>query len=100
MTKKQIINLLLALKREQINDIYVVYHNPKSGILCLDTYSLSFEYARFKLTLYRLRKDIKYVSVDYVVGLKNFSAVYFDDSFPVCMSLYTYLTKLKKNKTL
>lgn len=99
MTKKQIINLLLALKREQINDIYVVYHNPKSGIFCLDTYSLSFEYARFKLTLYRLRRDIKYVSVDYIVGSKCLSAVYFDDSFPVCMSLYSYLTA-KKNKKL
>lgn len=96
MTKKQIINLLLALKREQINDIYVVYHNPKIGVLCLDSFSLSFEYARFKLTLYRLRKDIKYVSVDYFVGSECLSAVYFDDSFPVCMSLYSYLTK--KNK--
>lgn len=91
--KKQIINLLLALKREQINDIYVVYHNPKKGLLCLDTNSFAFEYARFKLTLYRLRKDIKYVFVDYNVGPKCLSAVYFDDKFPICMSLYSYLTK-------
>lgn len=93
MTKKRIINLLLTLRREQIDDIYIVYHNPKSGLLCLDTYSVMFEYARFKLSLYRLRKDIKYVSVDYVVGLDRLSAVYFDDKFPVCMSLYSYLTK-------
>lgn len=95
MTKKQIINLLQTLRREQINDIYIVYHNPKRGFLCLDTCSIMFEYARFKLSLYRLRKDIKYISVDYVSGLDHLSAVYVDDSFPVCMSLYSYLT-LKK----
>ena len=92
MTKNEIINLLQTLRREQIYDIYIVYHNPKRGLLCLDTYSIMFEYARFKLSLYRLRKDIKYISVDYVVGLDHFSAVYVDDSFPVCMSLYSYLT--------
>lgn len=97
MTKKQIINLLQTLRREQIEDIYIVYHNPKRGLLCLDTYSIMFEYARFKLSLYRLRKDIKYISVDYVVGLDHLSAVYFDDSFPVCMSLYSYL-KCKNKK--
>lgn len=92
MTKKQIVNLLQTLRREQIDDIYIVYHNPKKGLLCLDTYSVMFEYARFKLSLYRLRKDIKYISVDYVVGLDHLSACYVDDSFPVCMSLYSYLT--------
>lgn len=92
MTKKQIINLLQTLHREQIDNIYVVYHNPKKGLLCLDTYSVMLEYARFKLSLYRLRKDIKYICVDYVVGLDHLSAVYFDDVFPVCMSLYSYLT--------
>lgn len=91
MTKKQIVNLLQTLRREQIDDIYIVYHNPKSGLLCLDSCSIMFEYARFKLSLYRLRKDIKYISVDYVVGPDHLSAVYFDDSFPVCMSLYSYL---------
>ena len=96
MTKKQIINLLQTLRREQIDDIYVVYHNPKSGILCMDTHSVMFEYARFKLTLYRLRKDIKYVSVDYVVGLDRLTAVYFDNPFPVFMSLHSYLTTQKK----
>lgn len=97
MTKKQIINLLQTLRREQIDDIYIVYHNPKRGLLCLDTYSIMFEYARFKLSLYRLRKDIKYISVDYVVGLDYLSAVYIDDSFSVCMSLYSYL-KCKNKK--
>ena len=92
MTKNEIIRLLQTLRREQIDDIYIVYHNPKRGLLCLDTYSIMFEYARFKLSLYRLRKDIKYISVDYVVGLDHLSAVYVDGSFPVCMSLYSYLT--------
>lgn len=92
MTKKQIVNLLQTLRREQIDDIYIVYHNPKRGLLCLDIYSIMFEYARFKLSLYRLRKDIKYISVDYVVGLDHLSAVYVDDSFPVFMSLHSYLT--------
>lgn len=92
MTKKQIINLLQTLRREQIDDIYIVYYNSKKGLLCLDTYSVMFEYARFKLSLYRLRKDIKYISVDYVVGFKNLSAAYVDDTFPVCMSLHSYLT--------
>ena len=96
MTKNEIINLLRTLRREQIDDIYIVYHNSKSGILCLDTCSVMFEYARFKLTLYRLRKEIKYLSVDYVVGLDHLSAVYFDDSFPVCMSLHSYLINKKK----
>lgn len=91
MTKKQIVNLLQTLRREQIDDIYIVYHNPKRGLLCLDTYSIMFEYARFKLSLYRLRKDIKYISVDYVAGLDHLSAVYVDDSFPVSLSLYSYL---------
>lgn len=93
MTKKQIINLLQTLRREQIDDIYIVYHNPKRGFLCLDSFSVMLEYARFKLTLYRLRKDIKYISVDYMVGLDRLSAVYFDDTFPVCMSLHSYLIK-------
>lgn len=92
MTKKQIINLLQTLRREQIDDIYIVYHNSKKGLLCLDTYSVMFEYARFKSSLYRLRKDIKYISVDYVVGLDHLSADYVDDTFPVCMSLHSYLS--------
>lgn len=96
MTKKQIINLLQTLRREQIDDIYIVYHNPKRGLLCLDTCSIMFEYARFKLSLYRLRKDIKYISVDYVSGLDRLSAVYVDDSFPVSLSLCSYLKR--KNK--
>lgn len=94
MTKNEIVKLLQTLRREQIDVIYIVYHNPKRGLLCLDTYSIMFEYARFKLSLYRLRKDIKYISVDYVVGLDHLSAVYVDDSFPVSLSLYSYL-KLK-----
>ena len=98
MTKNEIINLLQTLRREEIDNIYIVYHNPKRGLLCLDTYSIMLEYARFKLSLYRLRKDIKHISVDYVVGLDHLSAVYFDDSFPVCMSLYSYLRC--KNKKL
>lgn len=92
MTKKQIINLLQTLRREQIDDIYIVYHNPKMGLLCLDTYSVMFEYSRFILSLYRLRKDIKNISVAYVVGLDHLTADYVDDSFPVCMSLHSYLT--------
>lgn len=92
MTKKQIINLLQILRREQIDNIYIVYHNPKKGLLCLDTYSIMLEYARFKLTLYRLRKDIKYISIDYVSGLDHLSAVYIDEKFPVFMSLHSYLT--------
>lgn len=97
MTKKQIINLLQTLRREQIDDIYIVYHNPKIGLLCLDTYSFMLEYARFKLSLYRLRKDIKYISVGYVDGLDHLSAVYVDEAFPVCMSLCSYL-KCKNKK--
>ena len=93
MTKNEIIKLLQTLRREQIDDIYIVYHNSKKGLLCMDAYSIMLEYARFKLTLYRLRKDIKYVSVDYVVGLDRLSAVYFDKKFPVCLSLHSYLTK-------
>lgn len=96
MTKKQIVNLLQTLRREQIDDIYIVYHNPKRGLLCLDTSSIMIQYARFKLSLYRLRKDIKYISVDYVAGLDLLSAVYVDDSFPVSLTLYSYLKR--KNK--
>lgn len=94
MTKNEIIRLLQTLRREQIEDIYIVYHNSKKGLLCLDNYSVMVEYARFKLSLYRLRKDIKYISVDYVIGFDHFSSVYSDDKFPVSLSLYSYL----KNK--
>ena len=87
MAKNEIIKLLQNLKRDQIDWIYVVYHNPKKGLLCLDTDSIMFEYSRFKLSLYRLRKDIKFVCVDYHYGAEILSAVYFDDNFPVCMSL-------------
>lgn len=94
MTKNEIIKLLQSLKHKQIEFIYVVYHNPKIGLLCMDTDSVIVEYARFKMSLYRLRKDIKFVCVDYRIGIDMLSVVYSDDKFPVSLSLYSYL-KLK-----
>lgn len=95
MTKKQIIRFLQSLRREQIDNIYVVYHNPQRGLLCLDTVSINLEYACFKLSLYRLRKDIKYVCVDYHIGDDFQTAIYVDLNFPICMSLFSYLSVKK-----
>jgi hypothetical protein len=97
MTKNEIICLLRNLRPAQIKDIAIVYHNPNRGFLFMDLGSVLNEFARFQFTLYRNRRDIKYVSVTYTdddgISLSN---IYFDEKFPVSLSLYSYLKR--KNK--
>lgn len=98
MTKSEIICLLRNLRPAQIKDIVIVYHNPSVGLLFMDFSQILVEYARFKLSLYRLRRDIKYVSVVCSDEDGNvYSNIYFDEKFPVSMSLYSYL-KCKNKK--
>lgn len=99
MTKNGIICLLRNLLPCQIKDIVVVYHNPTKGFLFMDLGSVLNEFALFKLTLYRFRRDIKYISVTYSDDFTDnivVSNIYFDEKFPVFLSLYSYLKR--KNK--
>lgn len=95
MTKSEIICLLRGLRSRQIKDIAIVYHNYSRGFLFMNLESVLNDYPRFKFTLYRLRSDIKYVSVtyfdnDYDDGI-YYTDFYFDEKFPVFFSLYSYL---------
>lgn len=99
MTKNEIICLLRTLRPCQIQDIAIVYHNPNRGFLFMDLGSVLNEFARFQFTLYRHRRDIKYVSVTYTDAFDDgvsVSNIYFDEKFPVSLSLYSYLNR--KNK--
>lgn len=99
MTKNEIICLLRNLRPCQIQDIAIVYHNPNRGFLFMDLGSVLNEFARFQFTLYRHRRDIKYVSVTYTDVFDDgisVSNIYFDEKFPVSLSLYSYLNR--KNK--
>lgn len=99
MTKNEIICLLRNLLPCQIKDIFIIYHNPTKGFLFMDLGSVLNEFALFKLTLYRFRRDIKYVSVTYSDDFTDnivVSNIYFDEKFPVSLSLYSYLKR--KNK--
>lgn len=99
MTKNEIICLLRNLLPCQIKDIVVIYHNPTKGFLFMDLGSILNEFAIFKLTLYRFRRDIKYISVTYSDDFTDnivVSNIYFDEKFPVSLSLYSYLKR--KNK--
>ena len=96
MTRSEIICLLRNLRPCQLQDIVIVYHNPNRGFLFMDLGSVLSDFALFKLTLYRFRRDIKYVSVTYCdefddgISLSN---IYFDEKFPVSLSLYSYLKR-------
>lgn len=99
MTKNEIICLLRNLLPCQIKDIVVIYHNPTKGFLFMDLGSILNDFALFKLTLYRFRRDIKYVSVTYSDDFTDnivATNIYFDEKFPVSLSLYSYLKR--KNK--
>lgn len=99
MNKNEIICLLRNLRPCQIKDIVVIYHNPTKGFLFMDLGSILNEFALFKLTLYRFRRDIKYISVTYSDDFTDnivVSNIYFDEKFPVSLSLYSYLKR--KNK--
>lgn len=97
MTKSEIIYLLLRLKPSQIKDLVVVYHDSSVGFLSMELFQILAEYSRFKLSLYRLRRHIKYVSVVCADDDGNiYHHIYSDEKFPVFLSLHSYLTELKK----